>query len=303
MRQLPSLNALRAFEAAARHASFSRAAEELFVTPAAVSQQVRHLETELGVPLFSREKRRIALSEAGETLLPGIAAGLDSLASAVARVRRRGNDRGVQVSVSPTFASGWLIPRLDDFRVHHPDVAVRIDATMALARFDDDGVDLAIRFGAGKYPGLKVDRLSGAEEVFPVSAPALLEGPHPLDEPGDLAHHLLLHDGTRDLGGIMPDWAMWLRAAGVEGVDPNYGMTLMPYPMVISAAIDGQGVALGRGRAVAADLAAGRLVRPFPLALPLAFSNWLVYPPGGLARRPVVTFRDWLLAETAELRD
>ena len=302
MRQLPSLNALKAFEAAARHLSFTRAAEELFVTPAAVSQQVRHLEADLGRPLFTREKRRIALTDVGEALLPGIALGLDSLASAVARLRARHDDSSVQVSVSPTFATGWLIPRLDDFHTRHPDISVRIDASMALAHFDEDGVDLAIRFGAGRYPGYEVERLTGEDEVFPVSAPALLAGSHPLREPGDLAHHMLLHDGTRNVADIMPDWAMWLRAAGVEEVDPNYGLTLMPYPMVVAAAIDGQGVALGRGRVVAADLAAGRLVRPFPLALPLAFSNWLVYPPGGLVRRAVRIFRDWLLAETTGLR-
>lgn len=300
-RQLPSLNAVRAFEAAARHLSFTKAAEELFVTPAAVSQQVKALEAHLGQPLFRRLNRAMALTDAGRLLLPGFSAGLDEIAQAVRLLRAQAEHGPLDVNTSPAFASKWLIPRLDGFRQQAPEVEVRITASMELVDFDRDEVDVAVRFGAGEYAGLAAEWLMG-EEVFPVCAPALLDGEHPLKEPEDLRFHLLLHDGTRQLGDLTPDWSMWLQAAGVDSVNPNYGMTLRPGSMVVEAALEGQGVALGRRSLVAGDLATGRLVRPFALSLPITFSHWLVYKPEALKRPKIKAFRDWIVAETEASR-
>ncbi|HZD25992.1 MAG TPA: transcriptional regulator GcvA [Alphaproteobacteria bacterium] len=300
-RQLPPLNAVRAFEAAARHLSFTKAAEELFVTPAAVSQQVKLLEGHLGQPLFRRLNRAMALTDAGRLLMPRFGAGLDEIAQAVRELKAQAEQGPLDVNTSPAFASKWLIPRLDTFQQQAPEVEVRITASMELVDFDRDEVDAAIRFGAGEYPGLAAEWLMG-EEVFPVCAPALLSGEHPLKTPDDLKFHQLLHDGTRQLGDLTPDWRMWLQAAGVEGVNPNYGMTLRPGSMVVEAALEGQGVALGRRSLVAGDLASGRLVRPFALSLPITFSHWLVYKPEGTKRPKVKAFRDWLVAEAEASR-
>jgi len=300
-RTLPPLNAVRAFEAAARHMSFTKAADELFVTPAAISQQVKLLEGHLGQPLFRRLNRALMLTDAGRLLLPGFGEGLDRIAAALRGLKQQQELGPLDVNSSPAFASKWLIPRLDQFQHQAPEVEVRITASMELVDFDRDEVDVAVRFGAGKYPGLSADWLMG-EEVFPVCAPELLQGEHPLKTPEDLAHHPLLHDGTLQLGDLTPDWRMWLQAAGVEDVNPNYGMTLRPGSMVIEAALEGQGVALGRRSLVAGDLASGRLVRPFALSLPITFSHWLVYKPDALKRRKVKAFRDWIMAEAEASR-
>jgi LysR family glycine cleavage system transcriptional activator len=301
-RILPPLNAVRAFEAAARHLSFTKAAEELFVTPAAISQQVKLLEGHLGQPLFRRLNRSMALTDAGRLLLPGFGEGLDRIALALRTLKQQQELGPLDVNTSPAFASKWLIPRLDHFQDRAPDIEVRITASLDLVDFDRDEVDVAIRFGAGKYPGLGVEYLMG-EEVFPVCAPSLLEGEHPLKLPEDLQHHHLLHDGTLQFGDLTPDWRMWLQAAGVENVNPNYGMTLRPGSMVVEAAIEGQGVALGRRSLVANDLATGRLVRPFALSLPVSsFSHWLAYKPEAIRRPKVKAFRDWIMAETESSR-
>jgi len=300
-RQLPPLNAVRAFEAAARHLSFTKAAEELFVTPAAVSQQVKSLEAHLGRPLFRRLNRAMALTDAGRLLLPGFGAGLDEIAQAVRALKAEAEHGPLDVNTSPAFASKWLIPRLDGFRHGAPEVEVRITASMELVDFDRDEVDVAIRFGVGDYAGLAAEWLMG-EEVFPVCAPGLIDGEHPLETPEDLRFHLLLHDGTRQLGDLTPDWSMWLQAAGVDSVNPNYGMTLRPGSMVVEAALEGQGVALGRRSLVAGDLATGRLVRPFALSLPISFSHWLVYKPEALKRPKIKAFRDWIVAEAEASR-
>jgi LysR family glycine cleavage system transcriptional activator len=300
-RILPPLNAVRAFEAAARHLSFTKAADELFVTPAAVSQQVKFLEQTLGQPLFRRLNRSMLLTDAGRLLLPGFGEGLDRIAQALRSLKQQQEQGPLDVNTSPAFASKWLIPRLDRFQERAPEIEVRITASMELVDFDRDEVDVAIRFGAGKYPRLTVEWLMG-EEVFPVCAPALLAGEHPLRAPEDLQHHQLLHDGTLLLGDLAPDWRMWLQAAGVENVNPNYGMTLRPGAMVVEAALEGQGVALGRRSLVANDLATGRLVRPFALSLPITFSHWLAYKADALKRPKVRAFRDWVMAETESSR-
>lgn len=300
-RRLPPLNGLRAFETAARHLSISAAAE-LNVTPAAVSQQIKGLEGQLGLNLFRRMNRALALTEHGRLLLPGLSDGFDQLDRAVAEVRQAQAGGPLNLSTSPSFAAKWLIPRLDRFQAAHPEIEVRITASMDLVDFRRDEVDCAVRFGRGRYDGVEAIWLLG-EEVFPVCSPELLEGPQGLRSLDQLHHHRLLHDGTPMMDDVTPDWRMWLQAARVENVDASHGMTLTPWTMVVQAAIEGQGVALGRRALVAGDLAAGRLVRPFDLGLPLPFSHWLVYPPGAERRPKVRAFRDWLVSEAEEARE
>lgn len=295
-RRLPPLNALRAFEAAGRHLSFTRAAEELNVTAAAVSHQVKALEDFLGIALFRRLPRGLLLTEAGQACLPGLSEGFDGLAEAVERARGL-EARGVlTVSAPPSLAGKWLVPRLERFREAYPDIDIRVSASMDLVDFARDDVDAALRFGPGRYPGLRVDRLMG-EEIFPVCSPTLLAGPHPLRTPEDLRWHTLIHDDSVTRDETFPDWRMWLHAAGVTGVDVSRGPRFSPSSVAIEAAIDGQGVVLGRGVLVKADLAAGRLVKPFELTFPVAFSYSLVCPEATAERPKIVAFRTWVLEE------
>ena len=301
VRRLPSLNSLRAFEAAARHSSISAAASELNVTPAAISQQIKGLEGQLNVNLFRRMNRALALTEHGRLLLPGLSDGLDQLDNAVAEVRRAQSKGLLNLSSSPSFASKWLIPRLDRFQAANPEIEVRISASTDLVDFRRDEMDCAVRFGLGQYEGVEAIWLLG-EEVFPVCSPDLLDGPEGLRSLEQLRHHRLLHDGTPMPDDMTPDWRMWLKAARAKSVDPSLGMTLAPWTMVVQAAIEGQGIALGRRALVANDLAAGRLVRPFDLGLPLAFSHWLVYPSGADRQPKIRAFRDWITAEAQDAR-
>lgn len=291
-RRLPPLNALRAFEAAARNLSISRAAAELNVTPAAVSHQVKALEAELGVPLFRRKGRDVLLTEAGQSLLPGLRDGFDQLRGAVDKVLQREESGELRVSVMPSFAGKWLIPRLFDFSARHSDISVLISSSTRLVDLAEEGFHAAIRIGRGNYPGLEVVSLFG-EVVFPVCAPALLQGPRPLREPADLARYNLLHDD------FYVDWETWLTAAGVTGVDVARGPRFDDSLLTIIAAVNGEGVALARGSLVADDLAASRLVKPFALSLPSDMSYYLVYLPGSGERPKIKAFRDWLLEHAA----
>jgi LysR family glycine cleavage system transcriptional activator len=297
-RQLPPLNALRAFEAAARHLSFSRAAEELHVTPAAISQQIRHLEEYCGQKLFRRLTRALALTEAGAAALPALREGFDRLAEGAERLRRRETAGPLTVSVAPSFAAKWLVPRLEGFRTAHPDYDIRIDATDDLARFDEDGVDVALRYGLGHYPDLHSECLM-SEMAFPVCSPALRDGDPPLRAPADLRHHTLLHVNWKMEGAAAPNWRMWLRAAGIDDVEADRGPQFSADSMAIQAAIEGQGVALAGAVMAAADLRAGRLVRPFAEGTGAApeFCYYLVCPPAWAERPKVRAFRDWLVAE------
>lgn len=307
-RPLLPLNGFRAFEAAARHLSFAKAAEELRVTPAAVSHQVRTLEAYLGLRLFRRAARRVLLTEAGQMLLPDLRDGFERLEAAMARARRLGGaGSGVlTITMSPAFAAKWLVPRLERFRERHPDIDVRIDADARLVDLAAEEVDLGIRYGPGEYPGLETTRLFAAEEVFPVCSPRLLEGPCPLRTPADLAGHTLLHDETATLAGSLPTWRMWLQAAGVDiagiGIDSERGLRFSASAMATQAAIEGQGVLLGRSVIVADDLAAGRLVRPFVASCPLRFGYHLVHPRHVATKRTVAVFKEWILQEAGARR-
>jgi LysR family glycine cleavage system transcriptional activator len=285
------LSALPSFEAAARHLSFSKAADELCVTHGAVSHAVRHLEEQLGVPLMIRATRSVRLTPAGAALATEVRDALDRLAAASAAVS--GEACGVvNVSTIDSFAARWLMPRMSRFRQAHGDIDVRVATSERLADFTSDGIDIAIRCGGGRYAGLSAELLM-TEHHFPVCSPQLLKRRHRLRTPADLAHHTLLHDV------FTADWAMWLRTAGIHGVDPHRGPTFLSSDHAMQAALRGEGVVLGRSAVVADELAAGALVRPFKLSLPAGFAYYVVYPQRALKRPHVKAFRDWLIAEAA----
>ncbi len=300
-RRLPPLNGLRAFEAAARSLSFTKAAEELNVTPAAVSQQVKSLEEYFGVTLFKRLTRALMLTDSGQMVLPILQEGFDKLAEADRILRSRQDDRILTVSVAPSFGAKWLVPRLEAFRRAYPDYDIRIDATDARADFKRDNVDIAMRYGLGEYPGLVSECLL-TEVAVPVCSPRLLEGEHPLRTPEDLRHHTLLHIQWKMESDAAPNWRMWLKAAGLEDIDPDRGPQFSLESMTIQAAVDGQGVALISSALVDKDIAAGHLVRPFPeeIIQQTKFCYFLVYPEAHLQRPKVAAFRDWVQDEIRE---
>jgi len=301
-RRLPPLNSLRAFEAAARLLSFSKAADELAVTPAAISHQIKGLEDQLGAKVFRRDRQKVTLTEAGALLLPGLREGFDLIAGAVADVTERDIKGVMTVSSAPSFAAKWLVPRLDRFAERHPEIDVRLSASIALVDFARDDVDVAVRYGSGQYPGLLVERLF-PETVVPVCAPALLKGKNKLKVPADLKHHALLHDDGPDGDETCPDWRMWLKAAGVNGIDPRFGPRFNQSSLVLEAAILGRGVALAKLRLAENDLANGRLVRPFAVATPVRFAYFVVSPTARAERPKVAAFRAWLKEEAAATED
>lgn len=288
--RLPSLNALRAFEAAARHLSFSRAADELNVTKAAVSHQVKALEDELGLPLFRRLNRALLLTDAGQTLFPSITEALGLMGAAVNRLQKQDRTGDLTVTTLDSFAAIWLVPRLNRFRKAHPEIDVRIATSDHSIDFAQSDVDLAIRYGAGTWQGVHAERLM-TEEIFPVCAPSLLKEGPPLEKPADLALHTLLHDYGQE------SWRRWLLAVGEEGVDVERGPRYHHSNLVLQAAEQGDGVALARSVLAADALAKGRLVKPFDIALPADYAYYLACPPDHLKRPKVKAFRSWLLAE------
>ena len=296
-RTLPPLNALRAFEAAARHLSFTKAAAELNVTPAAVSHQVKTLEDWLELPLFHRQTRALQLTDTGLAALPSLEQGFDKLAESVERMRTHSKGKALTLSVSPSFGSMWLMPRLEQFRKRHPDIDIRIDGTDSLADLARDNVDVAVRYGPGGYKGVKTDCLFKQVNT-PVCSPALVSGKHPLVKPDDLRHHSLLHVEWRDADA---SWQNWLQAAGLQDIDPTLGSRFTMEHMAVQAAIDGQGVALIGDILIADDIAAGRLVRPFNQSpgTPLNNSYHLLIAQNSTSRPEVTAFRNWLLEEAS----
>lgn len=302
IRRLPPLNAARAFEAAARHGSFLRAAQELNVTPAAVSHQVKALEDHLGVALFRRLNRAVQLTAPGRACLPGLRDAFDRMAEAMERARRPPAGGALTVSAAPSFAAKWLVPRVDRFRARHPEIDLRVSASMHLADFAREDIQAALRYGRGRYPGMHTELLL-RNEVFPVCSPKLLRGPQALRRPADLKHHTLLHDTTGVSDPSTPDWAMWLRAAGVADVDAGRGLHFDYASMAIDAAVAGRGVALAQIVLARDDLAAGRLVRPFDLSFPVEFAVYFVCPPAALAEANIRAFRDWIFDEVRTASD
>jgi LysR family glycine cleavage system transcriptional activator len=295
--KLPPLKALRAFESAARHLSFSRAAEELFVTPGAVSQQVRLLEDFLGKQLFKRMHRRILLTDEGQCLLPGIQDGFSRFGDALEDVKSMDSSRPVTISAAPSFASKWLVPRLRHLREMHPEIEIRIDTSIEVVDLARSDIDIGIRFGGGNYPGLQVDLLI-REEIYPVCSPGLI-GDHPLNHPSDLEHYELLHygPGTFDMGPGWADWQMWLMASGATNVDFTRGMIFDRQEMLIQATLDLQGVALVGSVSVTDDIESGRLIKPFELTFPLDFAYYFVTTPSKAQWPKIAAIREWILKE------
>ena len=277
---LPSLNAMRVFEAA----------EELHVSPGAVSQQIKVLEQELGTPLFVRHNRTISLTQAGRTLAPALREAFQLIAATTESLRGRDRTGPLTISVLPSFAAKWLVPRLGRFMARQPEIDVRISSTSALVDFAREDVDLAVRHGLGDYAGLRCDRLFDSVLV-PVCSPALLKAGPPLREPGDLRHHILLH-GLRGL-----EWGLWLKAQGVEGVDATRGPRFSDDGLALEAAIEGQGVAISRDFLVSADVMEGVLVKPFTLTTPDQLAYFVVCPLETAELPKIAAFREWLLEE------
>ncbi len=291
----PPLNSLRAFEAAARHLSFQNAAEELSVTPGAISQQIKKLEDILQTPLFHRNNRAVTLTEAGRVLRPDLSRGFESLDDAVQQLKQSAEHQHITVSMTPSFAAKWLVPRLEKWTAQQPDVDVRISASLGLANFGPDGVDLGVRFGSGNYDGL-TSALLLKESFVVVCSPIFIDGSKQIKTPEDLHDHTLIHvSGPQGTPGT--DWQEWLKSAGVDGIDTSRGLVFDDTAVAILAAIGGQGVLLSRRALVEDDIAAGRLALPFDLDLPLEFAWRIVAPEGKLKRPEVSAFRDWLLSE------
>lgn len=295
-RRLPPLNALRAFEAAARHSSFALAADELGVTAAAVSQQVKGLEEQLQVALFLRQPRGLALTNAGRAYLPGLTDGLDRLAAATAHLKEGQASGTITITMLASFAAGWLVPRLSRFRAQYPGIDLRIDTSRRLVDFAREDVDLAIRFGAGPFKGLQAIHLLD-EELFPVASPALLHGQLPLHRFADLAQHQLLHDMDAHPEQPWMSWSRWFEREGLDAGSAERGLFFTDSNVLVAAAVAGQGVALGRAPHLGEHLAKGRLVRLFEQSW---LSDWRYYIVGPQTqfKRPLVKMLvDWLLEE------
>jgi LysR family transcriptional regulator, glycine cleavage system transcriptional activator len=290
---LPPLSALRAFEAAARLMSFSKAADELHVTPAAVSHQIHALEQDLGVKLFHRMNRSIELTASARVLLPGLTEAFAGIQSSVRRLRAHNDTGTLTVTASPSFAAKWLVLRLHRFQEQCPEIDVRISATDDVVDLTKGDFDIAIRYGAGHYPGLEIELLL-KNEVFPACSPQLLANGPPLRTPDDLPLHNLIHDQAIERDPLVPTWPMWLKAAGVKNVPAATGLSFNNMHLALDAAIAGHGVVLAQSTIAAADLAVGRLVRLFSLALPDQFAYYIVTAPGALERPKIRAFRDWL---------
>jgi LysR family glycine cleavage system transcriptional activator len=298
LRHIPGLQSVKAFDAAARHLNFTRAAAELNVTPAAVSHQIRELEDQIGAALFRRTSRSMELTRQGGILKSAVADALDGLTRALQRIRQSENPSQIRVTASPSIAAKWLVPRLDRFLDAVPGADVRIDVSSSVLDFDRDDIDVAIRFGTGDYPGLAVDKLF-SDTLFPVCSPALVKGRRPIREPRDLLQHTLIHLDYEAQGAVWPNWRMWMQAAGIRDFNDSRGLHFSQTSLALQAAIDGHGVALGDSSLVADDIAAGRLVKPFPLSLrsPTQFAYHLITRKD-TAERPIIrAFRNWILAE------
>ncbi|MGE5203806.1 MAG: transcriptional regulator GcvA [Acidobacteriota bacterium] len=287
---LPPFAALRAFEAAARHLSFTRAAEELHLTHGAISHQMKALEAQLGVPLFRREGKRLFLSDAGQHFASRVRGVLSELAESVAEVAGPRDPQVLTLSLLPSFASLWLIPRLAGFHAAHPEFDLDIRASHALAEFGRDGVDLAIRIGGGGWPGVVAEKLFD-EEVFPVASPRLNDGVLPR-RPSELGDFTLLRSERQP-------WTPWFRAMGLARGEPRRGPIFSDETLMLQAAVERLGIALARGAMVAADLDAHRLVRLFPKRVPSATAYYLVYPRAAATLPKVRSFRKWILSEAA----
>ncbi|MPS27010.1 MAG: transcriptional regulator GcvA [Alcaligenaceae bacterium] len=289
--RLPPLNPLRTFEVAARHLSFTRAARELHVTPGAVSRQVMVLEEFLGARLFERVNREVRLTAVGRRYLDDLNDVFDSIGEATQRAMQGVRDKPLHIWCPMTFAMRWLVPRLPAFHGAHPGRDAIFTTSLKPVDFTEHDADVAIRMGRGDWPGV-ISRFLVGIDLLPVCSPRLLEGRAPLAHPRDLAQHTLLQSVAR------PDyWPTWLKAAGASDIDPDRGLTFESVSLAYQAALEGLGVAMGQHALVAEDLAAGRLVAPFGLRVPIDNAFYLIYPERLQYDTHLCTFRDWILAE------
>ncbi|MFC3052463.1 transcriptional regulator GcvA [Kordiimonas pumila] len=297
-RSLLPLNALRAFDAAARHMSFKMAADDLAVTPAAISQQIRSLEDFLGVELFRRTNRSLILTEAAQLSLAPLKDAFEHMEAAVDILTDSKKSNVLKVSVSPSFASKWLVPKLASFYEMRPDAIVKIDATMHLTDFKASDTDIAIRYGQGKYPGLFVEEIL-KETIFPVCSPDLLKDCSIGTTACSVLRHTLIHDDSSIEDASAPNWAMWLKAAGVEAPDGMPALHFNSNALAIEAAVAGRGIALARSAIAEEDMKAGRLIKPFGEAVPVDFAHYIVCPEDKLKNERVIEFIEWMRRETA----
>jgi LysR family glycine cleavage system transcriptional activator len=294
-KKLPPLNALRAFEAGARHLSFTKAANELHVTQAAVSHQVKALEAHLGYPLFKRMTRKLGLTEQGRVLFPVVSEAFMRIAETAEDLRSAGDTHTLSVSVTPAFGAKWLVYRLPRFWRKHPEIDLKVHHTIACADLRYDDVDVAIRFGQGAWEGVSSEFMLRVDYT-PVCSPALLTGKHPLKCPEDLRHYTLLHEDDYD------GWIQWLAVAGVTDLDPRRGPIMDDATVLMQMAVEGGGVALGKLTMVEREIAAGVLVKPFDITVLTELGYHLVYLPGALEREKVRKFRDFVMEEiTSEI--
>lgn len=291
--RLPPLNALRAFEASARQLSFTRAAEELFVTQAAISHQIKALEDNLGIKLFMRKNRSLLLTEEGQSYYLDIKDVFNALHDATERLLARGEKGAITVSLQPSFAIQWLVPRLNTFNLLHPDIDVRIKAVDQPENSLTEDVDLAIYYGRGRWNGIHAEQLH-TEYLIPVCSPLLLTGKKPLKKIEDLANHTLLHDTSRR------DWKRWFKHVNVSGGNVNHGPIFSHSAMVLQAAIHGQGVALAHSVLATPDIDSGRLVCPFKEVLVSKNSYYIVCREQQLEMGKIAAFREWVLQTVAD---
>jgi LysR family glycine cleavage system transcriptional activator len=286
-RNLPPLNALRAFEASARLASMRRAAHELNVTPSAVSQQVQNLEQWVGFPLLERRARQLQPTAQGRSYLAAVSGAFDQIAAATAELAAGRIPRSICITCTPGFAVQWLVPRLQQFQDLHPEIDVRIDASTRMLDLRVEDVDLAVRHGTGRYPGLVSEKLLD-DDLVPVASPRLLAGKGRVKKPADLLHHRLLHIETRD------DWRLWFASQGIE-IDWRRGPLLMDTAIGVQAAVAGKGVILVRPSLIGDELAGNRLVAPLRQGLSKGLAYYLAYLPEAMTQPAVRAFRAWLL--------
>jgi LysR family transcriptional regulator, glycine cleavage system transcriptional activator len=291
-----SLSGFKAFECAARHLSFTLAGEELFITQAAVSQQIKQLEGQLGFKLFYRMTRKLALTEDGERLATVVTKSLNDIKDTIEDIQLEETSGSITISTIPSFAMRWMIPRLGNFRKIHPNIQLKIHADERMVDFKAHNIDLAIRYGTGNYPNFHVTQMI-REEIFPVCSPKLLKGDKPLKDVKDIYHHELLVDEVQKVLGDKTDWAIWLESVGITDIDTRKGTSFSNSIMAIQAATEGQGLAICRTSLVSDDLKAGRLVKPFKTKVKSKNAYYIVCLKERADKPRLRAVIDWLMQE------
>ena len=287
-RRLPPLNSLKSFEAAGRLLSFTRAANELNVTQAAVSHQIKVIEDFLGLSLFIRYPRKLALTEQGKLLLPEVIEAFDKVSNAIGAISQESSSKMISVRLAPSFAAKWLSPRLKYFWLQHPEIDLCLYHAHPAVEFDREQIDIAVTYGKGDWPGVVADPILSLD-FYPVCTPAFMSNDRPLSNINNLRYYSLLHDANYEC------WSDWLKLAGLEQINANKGTIIDDTNVLIQAAVDGQGVALGSSTFVQDLLDSGRLIKPFDITLVNEFAYYVVCPEAHLKNPSVQAFKDWLL--------